>query len=62
MSELFKLEDKCQWPVLQRIDNPSSYQGSRQAVLNRFIKIKEKALREAKDKTDKAKYGRLRSI
>lgn len=60
LPELFKLEDKCQWPVLQRIDNPELpiYKDADRPLLNRFIKnIKEeKALREEKDKTDKYKY------
>jgi hypothetical protein len=67
LPELFKLEDKCQWPVLQRIDNPELpiYQEADRTLLNRFIEnIKEeRALREEKDKTDKYKYwSRLRFI
>ena len=67
LPELFKLEDKCQWPVLQKIDDPGLpiYKDADRALLNRFIKnIKEeKALREEKDKTDKYKYwSGLRSI
>jgi hypothetical protein len=67
LPELFKLEDKCQWPVLQRIDNPELpiYQEADRSLLGRFIKnIKEeKALREEKDKIDKYKYwNRLKTI
>jgi len=67
LPELFKLEDKCQWPVLQKIDDPGLpiYKDADRALLNRFIKSikEEKALREEKDKTDKYKYwSGLRSI
>jgi hypothetical protein len=67
LSELFKLEDKCQWHVLRRINNPelSIYNKADRELLDKFIKnIKEeKVLREEKDKTDKYKYwSRLRSI
>jgi hypothetical protein len=67
LPDLFRLEDNCQWPVLQRIDNPELpiYQEADRTLLNRFIEnIKEeRALREEKDKTDKYKYwNRLRFI
>ncbi len=67
LPELFKLEEKCQWPILQRIDNPELpiYKEADRSLLDRFIKnIKEeKALREGKDKTDKYKYwNRLETI
>ncbi|MCL4536090.1 MAG: hypothetical protein M1610_00640 [Nitrospirae bacterium] len=67
LPELFNLEEKCQWPILQRLDNPelSIYRNADRTLLNRFIKnIKEeKALREEKDKTDKYKYwSGLKSI
>ncbi len=67
LPELFKLEEKCQWPILQRIDNPELpiYKEADRSLLDRFIKnIKEeKALREEKDKTDKYKYwNRLETI
>jgi hypothetical protein len=67
LPELFKLEDKCQWTVLQRINNPelSIYNKADRDLLDKFIKnIKEEnLLREEKDKTDRYKYwSRLRSI
>ncbi|MDI6729097.1 MAG: hypothetical protein QMD44_09275 [Thermodesulfovibrionales bacterium] len=67
LPELFKLEEKCQWPILQRIDNPELpiYKEADRSLLDRFIKnIKEeKALKEEKDKTDKYKYwNRLETI
>lgn len=67
LPELFKLEEKCQWPILQRIDNSELpiYKEADRSLLDRFIKnIKEeKALKEEKDKTDKYKYwNRLETI
>ena len=67
LPELFKLEDKCQWPILQKIDDPGLpiYKDADRTLLNRFIKSikQEQALREEKDKTDKYKYwSGLRSI
>ena len=67
LPELFKLEDKCQWPILQKIDDPGLpiYKDADRTLLNRFIKSikQEQALREGKDKTDKYKYwSGLRSI
>ena len=60
--ELFKIEDKCQWPLLQRIADPSLpiYKNADKDLLDAFVKsIKdEKALRAKKRRMDSDKYWR----
>lgn len=62
LPELFKIEDKCQWPLLQRIADPSlpMYQDADKELLDAFIEsIKdEKALREGNRRIDSDKYWR----
>jgi hypothetical protein len=62
LSELFKLEDKCQWPLLQRIADPALpiYQKADKDLLVAFIKNinDEKALRAEKSKMDSDEYWR----
>jgi hypothetical protein len=65
--ELFKLEERCQWPVLRRIDNPELpvYRGADGELLARFIATikEEKEIRERKSSTDKVRYWtRLQSL
>jgi hypothetical protein len=61
--ELFKLEETCQWPFLQRIDNPSLaiYKGADSELLDRFLGTirEEKYLRSRKNSTDKVRYWSL---
>jgi hypothetical protein len=58
--ELFKLEERCQWPVLRKIDSPDLpiYRGADRELLDRFIKtIKdEKEMRRRKSSTEKVRY------
>jgi hypothetical protein len=58
--ELFKLEDKCQWPLLQRIADPALpiYKNADKDLLAAFIKSinDEKALRAVKSVMDSDKY------
>ncbi|HSB30479.1 MAG TPA: hypothetical protein VLD55_02665 [Candidatus Sulfobium mesophilum] len=60
---LFKLEAECQWPVLQRIDDPNLpiYKGADSALLNRFIKTisAEKELRAHRSSMHKVRYWSL---
>lgn len=62
-SEIYKLEETCQWPVLRRIGDPalSIYKGADKDLLERFIKTisEEKDLREKKASLDKVKYWSL---
>jgi hypothetical protein len=65
--ELFKLEERCQWPVLKKIDNPelAVYRGADAELLVRFITTikEEKEIRERKSSTDKVRYWtRLQSL
>jgi hypothetical protein len=61
--ELFTLEEKCQWPVLQRIDDPKLpiYSGADKALLERFMKSisKEKEMRTYKSSMHKVRYWSL---
>jgi hypothetical protein len=61
--ELFKLEERSQWPVLQRIDDPKLpiYAGADRALLDRFIKSisAEKDLRARRSLMDKVRYWSL---
>ena len=61
--ELFKLEEGCQWPVLQRIDNPALpiYRGADKELLDRFLRSirEEKYLRSRKNSMDKIRYWSL---
>ncbi len=58
--EIFKLEEKYQWPVLRNIGDPglSIYEGADKALLERFIKTisEEKNLREHRSSLDKVRY------
>jgi hypothetical protein len=58
--ELFKLEERCQWPVLGKIDSPDLpiYRGADQELLDRFIKTikEEKEMRGRKSSTEKVRY------
>ncbi len=58
--ELFKLEERYQWPVLQRIDDPglSIYRGADRELLERFIRSisEEKKIRQRKSSFEKVRY------
>ena len=62
-SEIYRLEEVCQWPVLRMIGDPtlSIYKGADKELLERFIKTisEEKELRERKASLDKVKYWSL---
>jgi hypothetical protein len=65
--ELFKLEERCQWQVLRKIDDPdlAIYRGADEELLGRFIKTikEEKGIRGRKSSTDKVRYWtRLQSL
>jgi hypothetical protein len=57
---LFRLEERCQWPVLGKIDNPDLpvYRGADQELLDRFVKTirEEKEMRGRKSSTEKVRY------
>lgn len=61
--ELFKLEESCQWPVLQKIGDPKLpiYMGADKALLDKFIRTisEEKVIRQRKSSTDKVRYWSL---
>ncbi len=58
--ELFRLEERCQWPVIRRIDDPDLpiYRGADKELLSRFIRTvtEEKRIRERKISFDKVQY------
>ncbi|MFA5353526.1 MAG: hypothetical protein WC291_04810 [Thermodesulfovibrionales bacterium] len=60
LSELFRLEEQCQWPILNRIDDPDLpiYRGADSALLSAFIGNirKEKDLRAQKRSMEKLRY------
>lgn len=62
-TEIFKLEERCQWPVLRRLGDPelSIYEGADKVLLERFIKTiaEEKDLRERRSSVDKVRYWSL---
>ena len=62
-SELFNLEEACQWPVLHKIDDPDLpiYKGADRDLLDKFTRtIREEAyLRSRKGSTDKVRYWSL---
>ncbi len=65
--DLLRLEERCQWPVLQRIADPklSIYKGANKDLLDRFIRniSEDKSIRERKISTGKIPYWiRLRSL
>jgi hypothetical protein len=65
--ELFQLEEKCQWPVLKKIDDPSLsiYRGADRELLDRFIRTisEEKEIRKRKTTVNKVSYwSRLQAI
>jgi len=67
LPDLFKLEESCQWPVLQSIDNPdlSIYREADERLLEKFIGtiMEEKKLRQRKAGIGKVPYwSRLQSI
>lgn len=61
--EIFKLEEKCQWPVLRMIGDPglSIYEGADKVMLERFIETlsEEKNLREGRSSLDRVRYWTL---
>jgi hypothetical protein len=61
--ELFKLEERCQWPVLQRIDDPKLqiYSGADKTLLERFMKSisTEKEMRTYRSSMHKVRYWSL---
>ncbi|HET6514133.1 MAG TPA: hypothetical protein VFG09_03160 [Thermodesulfovibrionales bacterium] len=62
LSELFKLEDRCQWPLLQRLADPALlvYRDADRNLLDAFIKSinDEKALRAERSKMNRDEYWR----
>jgi hypothetical protein len=59
-SELFEMEEKSQWPILQVIDDPQLplYRGADESLLNAFLDTiaREKKLRANKRHMEKVKY------
>jgi len=67
LTEIFQQEETCQWPILQRIDNPDLplYRGADKSLLDAFIQTieKEKSLRHQKKHMERVKYwSSLREI
>lgn len=65
--DILKLEESCQWPVLQRIADSklSIYRGADKELLDKFIRSisEEKSIRDQKISTGKIPYWtRLRSL
>lgn len=65
--ELLKLDERCQWPVLQRIGDPKLpvYKGADKTLLEKFINTisEEKRIREHKSAGGKVSHwSQLRSI
>ncbi len=62
-SEIFRLEEKCQWPVVRMIGDPkhSIYEGADKVLLDMFIKTisEEKNIRERRSSLDKVRYWTL---
>jgi hypothetical protein len=58
--ELFKLEERCQWQVLRKIDDPDLpiYRGADKELLSGFIRTirEEKKIRESKSAVEKVRY------
>lgn len=58
--ELFKLEERCHWPVVQRIDDPKLpiYREADRVLLERFLKTisEEKNIRGQRHYIDKVRY------
>ena len=66
-SEIFSIEEQCQWPVIRKIDDPKLpiYKGADKALLERFIETinEEKSLRCRKAYLDKVRYWtRLQAV
>jgi len=66
-SELIRLEERCQWPVLRKIGDPDLpiYRDADRELLDKFIRTiaEEKDLREHKSSNDKVGYWtRLQSL
>ncbi len=61
--EIFRLEEKCQWPVLRMVGDPkhSIYEGADKGLLDMFIKTisEEKNIRERRSSLDKVRYWTL---
>jgi len=61
--EIYKLEERCQWPVLRKLGDPelSIYKGADKTLLDRFIRTisEEKDLREHRSSLDKVRYWSL---
>jgi hypothetical protein len=61
--DLFKLEEKCQWPVLHRINDPSLpiYRDADRDLLDKFLRTirEEEYLRSRKSSSDKVRYWSL---
>jgi len=65
--EIFKLEERCQWPLLRKIGDPNLpiYKGADKALLERFLATisEEEDIREQRSSLDKVRYWTmLRSI
>jgi len=62
-SEIYRLEETCQWPILHRIGDPalSIYKGADKDLLERFIHTisEENDLRKKKASLDRVKYWSL---
>jgi hypothetical protein len=66
-TEIFKIEEACQWPVLQRIDDPGLpiYRGADRELLSLFIRTitDERDIRRQRGTRTKADYWlRLQTI
>ncbi len=61
--EIFKIEERCQWPIVSRIDNADLpiYKGADKVLLDSFIKTihQEKDIRQRKPFLDKVRYWTL---
>ena len=59
-SEIFRLEEQAQWPVVRRIGDPklAIYSGADKSLLDRFISTidEEKKIRQRKNSLDKVRY------
>jgi hypothetical protein len=61
--EIFRLEERCQWPVVRMIDDPNLfiYKGADKVLLDKFIKTisDEKRIRKQRSFFDKVRYWSL---
>ncbi len=60
LPELFRIEEKCQWPVIGKIDDPglAIYKGADKVLLDRFLQSisREKDIRRQRAYVDRVSY------